>query len=301
MKKIGVGIVTYNRKLLFIECLNSLLNQSLKPDSIYILDNNSNDGTSEYIIDNFFKNQKINFNNWQQSNELKFLFYKKLDKNGGSSLGFYELTKKIHEDGFEWLLITDDDVIFEKDYLKNIFEKVKNSNKKIFLSYMVNNFNDLKIKGTSPLFAGGVISREIFDLIGFPVKDYFIYWDDVEFIIRYKKINIEEEIVENAFCIHDQSKLYKNYQIKKVNFFGKVIEFSNVSQWKIYYAYRNMVITLLKHKKYLELFIKIIKSLAKVILQIFWGEFYKSYLILYGLKDGFLNKRGKNERLDYSK
>ncbi len=55
MKKIGVGIVTYNRKSLFIDCLNSLLNQSFKIDGIYILDNNSNDGTFEYIIDNFFQ------------------------------------------------------------------------------------------------------------------------------------------------------------------------------------------------------------------------------------------------------
>lgn len=109
-----------------------MLNQSFKIDGIYILDNNSNDGTSEYIINNFFTNQINNFEDWKQSNKLNFLFYKKLKENGGSSIGFYELTKKIFEDGYEWILITDDDVIFEKDYLKNIFNKIKNSNKKYF-------------------------------------------------------------------------------------------------------------------------------------------------------------------------
>ncbi len=301
MKKIGIGIVTYNRKSLFIDCLNSLLNQSFKIDGIYILDNNSNDGTFEYIIDNFFQDKTSNFDNWRQSDKLKILFYKRLKENGGSSIGFYELTKKIYEDNYEWILITDDDVIFEKDYLKNIFNKIKKSDKKVFLSYMVNNFDEKQIKSTSPIFAGGVIAREIFDLVGFPVKDYFIYWDDVEFIIRYKKFGIDEEVVENAFCIHDQSKIYSNYQIRKINFFGKIIEFSNVSQWKIYYVYRNMIITLLKHKKYLDLFIKIIKSLTKVLLFILIGEFYKAKLILWGMFDGFLQRRGKNLKLDYSK
>ncbi len=62
-----------------------------------------------------------------------------------------------------------------------------------------------------------------------------------------------------------------------------------------------MIITLLKHKKYLDLFIKIIESLTKVLLFILIGEFYKAKLILWGICDGFLQRRGKNLKLDYSK
>ena len=44
-KKVGIVVVTYNRKQLLLKCLDSLINQKLKPDAIYIVDNNSTDNT----------------------------------------------------------------------------------------------------------------------------------------------------------------------------------------------------------------------------------------------------------------
>ena len=40
-------VVTYNRKDLLIKCIESLVNQTLKPQAIYIVDNNSTDNTPE--------------------------------------------------------------------------------------------------------------------------------------------------------------------------------------------------------------------------------------------------------------
>ena len=44
-------VVTYNRKQLLLKCLDSLINQKLKPDAIYIVDNNSTDNTESDLKD----------------------------------------------------------------------------------------------------------------------------------------------------------------------------------------------------------------------------------------------------------
>ncbi|MFZ7171628.1 glycosyltransferase [Avibacterium volantium] len=42
-------IVTYNRKLLLVECLKALLNQSQSLNAIYIINNANTDGTENYL------------------------------------------------------------------------------------------------------------------------------------------------------------------------------------------------------------------------------------------------------------
>ena len=45
-------VVTYNRKKLLKECLESLLDQTIKLDRIIVIDNNSSDNTFEYLEEN---------------------------------------------------------------------------------------------------------------------------------------------------------------------------------------------------------------------------------------------------------
>jgi rhamnopyranosyl-N-acetylglucosaminyl-diphospho-decaprenol beta-1,3/1,4-galactofuranosyltransferase len=285
---IGAGIVTYNRKKLFIECFNSLLNQSYSLDFLYIFDNASNDGTSEWIND-FLRSYKSN---------KPQIIYLKSNENGGSSLGFYELSSKMFNDGIDYILITDDDVIFEKDYIKKFLKYIKQEpENKIFTSLMVKDFESKEIKGESPIFAGGIINKEVFKKCGFPRKDFFIYWDDVEFILRTKEAGYKIRVCQDIYCIHDQKTIYPNIKIRTINFLGKKIEFSNINEWKLYYAYRNMIITLITHRKFGELFIKIFKLFTKTFILVLIGEFKKSLLILWGLKDGFLMRTGKNEKV----
>ena len=56
-------VVTYNRKELLLECLESLRSQSYTLDAIYLIDNASTDKTPESLLNNGFINeipQKIN-------------------------------------------------------------------------------------------------------------------------------------------------------------------------------------------------------------------------------------------------
>ena len=112
---ISAIVVTYNRKELLKECLDSLLNQTLPLDLIIIIDNNSTDGTPEFLEErDYLKNGKIN--------------YVRLSENTGGAGGFCEGMKRGYNKGFSWLWLMDDDVKPANDCLEKLF-KFKESGK----------------------------------------------------------------------------------------------------------------------------------------------------------------------------
>ncbi len=56
-EKIYAIVVTYNRRVLLEGCLESLLTQTISLDKIFVVDNDSKDGTSEMMEKNFHKSQ----------------------------------------------------------------------------------------------------------------------------------------------------------------------------------------------------------------------------------------------------
>lgn len=49
MKRVGCIIVTFNKLELLKECINAVLNQTVKVDKIFIVDNASTDNTRDYV------------------------------------------------------------------------------------------------------------------------------------------------------------------------------------------------------------------------------------------------------------
>ena len=111
MKKMNIAavVVTYNRKVLVLECLNAILQQSHKVNQVFLIDNNSTDGTYEYLKENkIFENSNI--------------VYKKLEKNIGGAGGFFEGMKMAREMNFDWVWIMDDDTIPMTNCLENLLK-----------------------------------------------------------------------------------------------------------------------------------------------------------------------------------
>ena len=76
-KRIACIVVTYNRKELLFNCIQHICNQSYRPETIYVIDNASTDGTLE-MADKMKKiAQGLNFK------------YVRLEKNLGGAGGFY--------------------------------------------------------------------------------------------------------------------------------------------------------------------------------------------------------------------
>ncbi|MFQ3579516.1 MAG: glycosyltransferase, partial [Bacteroidales bacterium] len=114
-------VVTYNRKNLLLECLNSLIKQSRPIDALYIIDNNSSDGTEKLLFDKGFISE-LPPENIQNPWEREFIlqcktgykeikcFYVRMHENTGGAGGFYEGVKRGYERGYDWLWLMDDDV-----------------------------------------------------------------------------------------------------------------------------------------------------------------------------------------------
>lgn len=100
---ISIGIITRNRAPLLEKCLKSILTQSIKPDSVIIVDNNSSDNTvsivnkySDYLNIKYYTENKIG---------IPFARNKVLEKCSSEILAF-----------------TDDDCLPPKNWLKNILK-----------------------------------------------------------------------------------------------------------------------------------------------------------------------------------
>jgi rhamnopyranosyl-N-acetylglucosaminyl-diphospho-decaprenol beta-1,3/1,4-galactofuranosyltransferase len=107
-ERIAAIVVTYNRKRLLGECVDSLLGQSRSPDALYIIDNASTDGTHEYLLGRGLISP---------GDPHARVRYVRLADNMGGAGGFAEGMERAAAAGFDWLWLMDDDVLAAPDAL----------------------------------------------------------------------------------------------------------------------------------------------------------------------------------------
>jgi rhamnopyranosyl-N-acetylglucosaminyl-diphospho-decaprenol beta-1,3/1,4-galactofuranosyltransferase len=309
-EKIAAVVVTYNRKELLKECLDAILYQTYPVNSIIIIDNASNDGTSIFLKENGYLNNSI-------------IDYMIMPKNIGASGGFYEGVKSGYEKGFDLLWLMDDDAEPYNDSL-NILMKNKEDNcvlaplviskdgklltnhrgainyqnlfKKFILPIDENNLgNALEISFAS--FVGQLIPRGVIEEIGYPNSQFFIDYDDFEYCIRISRVN-KIILVPGSIVIHKEG-WSRSYKRKK--FFWNISTLPRVDicqYWRTYYSLRNLIYIAKKYQigKIKFLFYLII-SVYKKIIGIFIYDDYKLVrigLIHKAIKDGFLENLDTN-------
>ena len=104
--KIFVVLVTYNRLEKLKIALNSYEVQSRKPTHIIVVNNNSSDGTSEFLKE------------WELSSTLSKHTVINTGKNLGGAGGFYIGMKKAIELGADWIWVADDDAYPDNNAFK---------------------------------------------------------------------------------------------------------------------------------------------------------------------------------------
>lgn len=239
-------IVTYNRKELLIECIDALLNQSYELKDILIIDNNSNDGTWEYIKENELDDKII---------------YKKLDKNIGGAGGFHEGIKEAIDGCYDWIWIMDDDTIPTKKALEelingindiketnigfvsskvvgtnneemnvpNISRRLDENEYPIWMKYL----NKSIVEVESATFVSTLINIDAIKKVGLPWKEFFIWGDDIEYTLRISRNFGTGYVVGKSIVIHKR-KSAKNLSL---------IDEYNLDRLNMYkYKYRNDII-----------------------------------------------------------
>ncbi|WP_294002130.1 glycosyltransferase family 2 protein [uncultured Megasphaera sp.] len=238
INKVATIVVTYNRLELLkknIEALNKIQCDCMF--DILIIDNASTDGTKEYI--GTLKEKNIKYYN--------------TGKNIGGAGGFNFGIKKAAEQGYKWIWLMDDDTMPAEDSLQKLLEVDKKLQGQYgFLSSRVlwkdgtqclmncPQFKHKKInqdKLETPLtqisqasFVSMFMRTETVLEVGLPIKEFFIWGDDVEYT---RRISLRYE--KNSYMVKDS----KVYHLMKVNK-GSNIAIDEVERIGRYrYAFRN--------------------------------------------------------------
>lgn len=294
-KVMGV-VVTYNRKELLVKNIEMQLKQTYPLEKIILVDNNSTDGTEEYLSRlGYLNNERI--------------FYLKLDENIGGAGGFYTGTKTAYELGADAIWLMDDDgrpndkyaleVLLKKVVGKELYlvnSLVKSSEKE--LSFTICNqdrtdslqiyIKDGVIKNAVSAFNGTLVSKELVAKIGYPNKDFFIKGDETDYTIR--AINAGAYVATIVDSLYFHPKL----DVQNRVVFGRKVSVSVEQPWKEYYRARNYTYMYKQSKAYKGIIYELL--ILKLYSIIFFSKEAKMkeiYYVIKGIKDGLQSNLGK--------
>ncbi len=227
--RICAVVVTYNRLAFLKECITALLNQTVALEKIVIVNNNSTDGTAEYLQSLPAKCEIIN------------------QENVGGAGGFNTGMKKAYNDGYEWIWTMDDDVEPAPDCLHHLIQfssvsqclhplRVFIDTGEVFkwehyfdyrtcmpvLHHNISLVNKEYCFVNTACFEGMLVHRDIISKIGFPRSEYFIAGDDTEFGVL---ASLHTNIVYTATALMYRKRETISYKYRPL---------------QAYYEYRNL-------------------------------------------------------------
>lgn len=212
--KVAVIVVTYNRLNDLANCIDALRNQTYKNLDIIIVNNGSNDGTREFLE--------------KQSDIISI----HQDNTGGAG-GFHTGMRYMMEQGYDWLVMMDDDGVPDVDEVKNLvkgYEGVSAAvGKEVILNALVvdkdnhertafiwargsGRSSDVDALRREPFFNdihpfnGTLVSRDIIQRIGLIKKEMFIWGDEKEYMARAVHNGIGLYTLTSAIHYHPKEK-----------------------------------------------------------------------------------------------
>lgn len=293
-------VVTYNRLEILKSTLKSFSALTRKPSKIFVVNNNSTDGTKEFLK---------KWSSFKESYEKQII---ELNVNLGASSGFYEGIKVALQNDYKWIWVSDDDAFpdpmafsnFERfvekftcfeDGFENvaaICAQVINDNKtdvvhrrrirRRFLSVTQepvgeNEYNKNYFELDLFSYVGTIMNSAYLRKAGLPDKTFYIYYDDTEHSLRLRKLG-------RIICVP---------QIKVVH---NTLSRQEDSSWKGYYGIRNMLVTMKRHFGLICYGLLSVKFLARAMISIvITGNSQRFRLIASAVHDARVEKMGIHE------
>ncbi|MCD6490537.1 MAG: glycosyltransferase family 2 protein [Thermodesulfobacterium sp.] len=222
MDTVCAVVVTYNRKKLLLECLEALRKQTRPVQGIYLIDNASTDGTPKLLLEKEYIKELPPENltePWEKEFEIKNLtdgeiiklHYVRMHENTGGAGGFHEGVKRAYEKGYDWLWLMDDDTIPQEAALQVLLETTT-LNLGIKIGFICSKVlwtdsspHKMNLPQLKPLinglcfnlyeeygillisacsFVSMLINRKVVQDVGLPIKEFFIWNDDIEYTSR---------------------------------------------------------------------------------------------------------------------
>ena len=223
-KTVCAVVVTYNRKHLLLECLDSLLKQTRPINALYIIDNASSDGTYNMLFEKGYIGEllpqrqdepwesKTVIQNKDNSEDI-YVYYVRMQENTGGAGGFHEGVKRGYKKGYDWLWLMDDDAqpevdslfklesYFNRDDVVALSNSVVKENGEFDLMHRglidfssmfpsiqkpidMELYNNSEVEIHTASFVGLLVAYDAIKEVGFPKKEFFIHNDDIEYCLR---------------------------------------------------------------------------------------------------------------------
>lgn len=214
---IAAVIVTHNRVDKLVKVLEALKRQSRQPDLIYVVDNASDDGTAEMM----------------KTRGTDGFRYLRQTRNVGGAGGFNVGLKAAYADGFDQVWISDDDAYPEPDALEKLVEGLSRFEAHTgfrppfacsAVRWTDGSWCEMNTPATvwdwprfytgdmryflvrSCSFVSVLVPRWAIREHGFPIRDYFIWYDDAEYTQRlarsYPGIFVPDSLVTHDIAVN---------------------------------------------------------------------------------------------------
>lgn len=254
MKVVAI-IVTYNRLPLLKKCVEAVIAQSRKPDEVIVINNGSTDDTQSWL-----SGQAVN--SFTQENR-------------GGAGGFATGIKLAYQHGADWIWLMDDDTIPNYEALEQLESTLNDhvtDNEKIgFLSsrvywtdgslhemnrtYQLKDPNKLAKVALSHrtdlqfiqfgTFVSMLLSAKAVERIGLPIREFFIWTDDIEYSKRIIGNGLAGILVDSSTATHETP----------INNMSSVFKDDQMHLWKYRYGLRNEMYTKRMHDGKLQFWI----------------------------------------------
>lgn len=204
-------VVTYNRLNLLKRCLKGLQMQVYDKFDILIVNNGSTDGTKEWLD--------------SLGDQIKVIHQ---DNLGGAG-GFYAGQKFGLDNGYEWVWMMDDDGVPDCHQLEELLNAANYSDTNIIAPIVLNIdkqdeeafYPGEKLELPKGMisentryvcpFNGIMFNRSVLENIGLIKKELFIWGDEREYTLRWRKAGYKEIAALKAVHYHPQIKtVYDN-------------------------------------------------------------------------------------------
>lgn len=219
MDKVGIIVCNYNKRKYVMDCVESLLAQTLSDRDIYVVDNASEDD-SVAALKGKYGDSIIIFEN---------------EENEGFSRAMNRGIEHCMAEGYEFVLLVDNDTRFAPDaveimkhYLENHKDvgmcsgcvlQMENPEYLQMLGGRVDyrrhevcyNYNNYKITDSLPeevdcnalATCAVLVRREAIQKVGIMRSDYFVYWDDIEWSRRFIDAGYSLTALRDAHVWHN--------------------------------------------------------------------------------------------------
>ncbi|MBD5540896.1 MAG: glycosyltransferase family 2 protein [Lachnospiraceae bacterium] len=264
MDKVGIVVCNYNKRKYVMDCVESLLTQTLSERDIYVVDNASEDDSVAALLEKY-GNRITVFQN---------------EENEGFSRAMNRGMEHCMAEGYPYILLVDNDTRFAADaveimkrYLEEHEEagmcgacvlQMENPEYIQEIGGMVDyrrhelspNYRNEKLTNEIPeeidcdylASCALLVKREVIEKIGIMRRDYFVYWDDIEWSRRCTDAGYSLTALRDAHVWHNwgantvtKFNAFTEYygRRNKLHFFAEYMEEKD-SELFIENALRNM-------------------------------------------------------------